>query len=316
MAEKMRATRDGAGDGMLELAKAMPEVVALTGDMAGSTRTDKFEKLFPDRFFNMGIAEQDLIGTAAGLALAGKVPYACSFSSFILCRALDQIRVSVCYNNANVKIVGTHSGITVGPDGATAQMLEDIALMRVLPNMCVLVPSDAEEARKAVVAAASWKGPVFIRVGRNPAPAVTAVPDTFGIGKANLLARGNDVTIVACGIMVRDALDAAAELAQKGVGADVINMHTIAPLDAATLLASVEKTGAAVTAEEHQLAGGLGGAVAECLAANFPVPVEMIGIAGVFGESGESDELKLKYGLTKEKIVEACLRSIGRKGRA
>jgi len=315
MAEKMRATRDGAGDGLIELAKTNMQVVVLTGDLAGSTRTDKFEKVFPNRFFNMGIAEQDMVGTAVGLALAGKIPFACSFSCFILGRAYDQIRVSVCYNNANVKIIGTHSGITVGPDGATAQIMEDIALMRVLPNMKVIVPADAAEAQKAVMASAQMPGPVFIRCGRGPVPAVTAAEDFFQIGRANVLADGADVTIVACGIMVNDALDAAGVLRERGISAGVINMHTIKPFDGPALLAAARRTGAVVTAEEHQTAGGLGSCVAEYLSGVCPVPVGMVGAGSVFGESGEPDELKAKYGLTKERIIESCMEVIERKKR-
>ncbi|MFC2149545.1 transketolase family protein [Candidatus Auribacterota bacterium] len=313
MAEIGKATRDGAGEGFLELAGERPEVVVLTGDLAGSTRGDKFEKIFPEKFINMGISEQDMIGTAVGLSLAGKIPFVCSFSCFVLCRAYDQIRVSLCYNNANVKIIGTHSGITVGPDGATAQMLEDIAIMRVLPNMKVIVPADAAQAKKAVKASADIPGPVFIRAGRGPVPVVTKEEDLYEFGKAQIFSEGDDVTIVACGIMVNEALEAAEILKAGGVSAGVINMHTVKPLDEDALRRAAGKSGAVVTAEEHQIYGGLGSSVAEFLSGTDAVPMEMVGIGNVFGESGKPDELKEKYGLTSQKIIEACNKVLRRK---
>ncbi|MDP8263106.1 MAG: transketolase family protein [Candidatus Ancaeobacter aquaticus] len=313
MTEKMKATRDGAGEGFMELANQRDDIVVLSADLATSTRADKFEKVHPDRFINMGICEQDMIGTAVGFAMAGKVPFACSFSCFMLTRAYDQIRVSLCYNNENVKLIGSHSGITVGPDGATAQYNEDIAIMRVLPNMKVIVPADTHEAKKAVLASADIAGPVYIRVGRGPIPAVTFESDPFEFGKAKILREGSDVSIIACGIMVKDALDAAEELKENGITARVINLHTIKPLDEAALINAAKKTGAIVTAEEHQIYGGMGSAVAELLSVQFSVPIEMIGIKNVFGESGTPDELKTKYDLTKETIVDACKKAIARK---
>lgn len=322
----MKPTRDGFGEGLLELGKTNKDVVVLAGDLADSTRAEWFEKAYPERFFNMGISEQDMISTAAGLALSGKIAFACSFSCFVTTRALDQIRVSVCYNNfgygnLNVKIAGTHSGITVGADGATAQALEDIASMRVLPGMTVLVPADAIEAKKATIAAASYPGPIYIRLGRGPVPLITREEDAFIIGKANRLRPsqgeglrpGRDVSLVACGIMVNEAVEAANALAQEGIDASVINLHTIKPLDGALLLEEAQRTGAVVTAEEHQINGGLGGAVAEFLARSCPVPLEMVAIPDTFGESGGERELLEKYGLTATEIVAAAKRAVSRK---
>lgn len=313
MADGMKPTRDGFGEGILELGRTNPDVFVLSGDVAGSTRADWFGKQFPDRFLNMGISEQDMIGTAVGLSLAGKVPFVCSFSVFICCRAYDQIRVSVCYNNQNVKILGSHSGITVGPDGATAQALEDIAQMRVLPNMKVIVPADAIEAKKATIAAASIKGPVYLRVGRGPVPIVTDQDAPFEIGRANVLRDGEDITIIAFGIMVNEALKASDEMKKESINACVINMHTIKPLDERTIISAVKKTKAVVTAEEHQINGGLGGAVAECLCRACPVPLEMVAVNDTFGESGEPGELMERYQLTYKDIIVAAKRALRRK---
>ncbi|MEW6034034.1 MAG: transketolase family protein [Chloroflexota bacterium] len=312
---KKASLRDGLGQGLLELGRSRSDVFVLTGDLAESTRTHLFEREFPERFLNMGIAEQDMLGTAVGLSLAGKVPFVCSFSCFICSRGYDQIRVSICYNNQNVKIVGTHGGITTGPDGATAQSLEDIAIMRALPNMTVIVPGDAIETRKATVAAASFPGPVFIRLGRPPVPVISAEEDPFEIGKARVLRTGQDVTLVACGIMVSETLHAAEELAAEGIGAGVVNMHTIKPLDEGTILKTARSTGAVVTAEEHQVHGGLGGAVAETLARKYPCHIEMVAVNDTFGESGEPEELKERYGLTWRHIRERALRLVRNKGR-
>ena len=310
----MRPTRDGLGEGLLELGKANPGVVVLSGDLAGSTRAEWFAKAYPSRFFNMGINEQDLIGTAVGLALAGKVAFVCSFSAFITSRAHDQIRVSLCYNQANVKVAATHSGITVGADGASAQALEDIAVMRSLPGMTVLVPADAIEARKATLAAAHHPGPVFLRLGRNPVPIVTKEEDPFVIGRAHRMRPGRDVTLIACGLMVSEALVAADGLAAQGIQAGVIDMHTIKPLDGEALLEAARESRSIVTAEEHQINGGLGGAVAEFLAQNWPVPLEMVAVRDTFGESGGERELQEKYGLTAREIMAAARRSLERKG--
>lgn len=311
---KKAALRDGLGQGLLELGRSRKDVFVLAGDLAESTRAHLFGQQFPERFLNMGIAEQDMLGTAVGLSLAGKIPFVCSFTVFVCGRGYDQIRISVCYNNQNVKIAGSHSGLTVGPDGATAQALEDIAMMRVLPNMTVIVPADAVEARKATVAAASVPGPVFLRLGRHPVPIITAESDPFEVGKARVLRPGRDVTIVACGIMVADALNAARVLAEEGVDAGVINMHTIKPLDEAILIRAAQTTGAIVTAEEHQVSGGLGGAVAEVVTKHCPCLIEMVAVEDTFGESGDPDELREKYGLTWQRIREKALRLARKKG--
>lgn len=313
-----KPTRDGFGEGLLELGKSNPDVFVLAGDLADSTRAEWFAKEYPDRFLNMGISESDMVGMATGLALAGKVVFVCSFGCFITTRPNDQIRVSICYNNLpdgnlNVKIAGTHTGITTGPDGATAQALEDIATMRVLPGMTVLVPADTVEAKKATVAAASYPGPVYIRLGRYAAPIVTQPGDPFTIGKANQLRPGRDVSIVACGLLVGEALEAAARLSQEGIDASVINLHTIKPLDGETLLEEARRTGAVVTAEEHQASGGLGGAVAEFLARTRAVPLEMVAVQDTFGESGAERELQAKYGLTAKEIVAAARKVLARK---
>lgn len=298
-----RATRDGFGDGITELGKINKNVFVLTGDLSESTRADKFQKLFPDRFFNMGISEQDMLGTAVGLALSGKIPFVCSFSCFIGCRAYDQIRISLCYNNQNVKIAATHSGLTTGADGATAQVLEDIAIMRVLPNMSVIVPCDSLEAKKATIAAASFPGPVFMKLGRQAFPVVTSEADLFQVGKANILREGKDLSIIACGVMVGEALKASKALTEEGIDAGVINMHTIKPLDKQSIINAARITGAVVTAEEHQVHGGLGSAVAEVLSKHEPAPVEMVAVEDTFGESGSPQELLERYGLTWKNIV-------------
>lgn len=301
----MKATRDGFGEGIIKLGRQNKEIFVLAGDLAGSTRADRFQELFPKRFLNMGICEQDMLGTAVGLSLAGKIPFVCSFSVFVLGRGYDQIRISVCYNNQNVKIIGSHSGITVGPDGATAQSLEDIAMMRVLPNMKVIVPADAIEAEKATIALTDFQGPAFLRLGREGVPDVTKEKDPFKIGKANIIYEGKDVAIIACGIMVYEAIQARNELKRKGIEATVINMHTIKPLDGETIRQAVKTCGAIVTAEEHQVYGGLGGAVAEFLSGDCPVFLKSVALNNVFGESGQPDELRTKYGLTKREIVES-----------
>lgn len=298
-----RATRDGFGDGIIELGKINKNIFVLTGDLSESTRADRFQKLYPDRFFNLGISEQDLLGTAVGLALAGKIPFVCSFSVFIACRAYDQIRVSLCYNNQNVKIAATHSGLTTGPDGATAQALEDIAIMRALPNMSVIVPCDALEAKKATIAAANFPGPVFLKLGRQPFPIITSEPDPFQVGKANVMKEGKDLFIIACGIMVGEAQKASKALSEEGIDAGIINMHTIKPLDKQAIISAARAAGAIVTAEEHQVNGGLGSAVAEALVKYHPAPVEMVAVEDTFGESGTPQELLEKYGLTWKQIV-------------
>lgn len=305
MLKNLKATRDGFGNGIVKLGGLNKDIFVLAGDLAGSTRADRFQKEFPDRFLNMGICEQDMLGTAVGLSLAGKIPFVCSFSVFVLGRGYDQIRISVCYNNQNVKIIGSHSGITVGPDGATAQSLEDIAVMRVLPNMRVIVPADAIEAEKATLALVDFQGPAFLRLGREGVPEVTNRDDPFKIGKANVIYKGKDVAIIACGIMVYEAIQARNELKKRGIETTVINMHTIKPLDGEAIRDAVKSCGAVVTAEEHQIYGGLGGAVAEFLSGDCPVFLKSVALNNVFGESGQPDELREKYGLTKREIVES-----------
>jgi transketolase len=308
-----KATRDGFGEGLLEVGRKNPNVVALTADLGDSTRSEWFMKEFPERFFDVGISEQDMIGTAVGLSIRGKIPFATSFSCFGTTRAYDQIRVSVCYNEANVKLAGTHSGITTGSDGATAQTLEDIATMRVLPNMTVIVPCDAVEAKKATIAAAEWKGPVYIRLGREKMPIITKEEDDFAIGKGRLLREGKDVSIFACGIMVAEALEAADILANEKISAEVIDLHTVKPIDQELITASAKKTGCAVAAEEHNVQAGFGSAVCEVLAEHCPVPVEFFGMKSIFGESGEAAELLELYHLTPSDLAKAAKKTLKRK---
>ncbi len=307
------ATRDAYGKALVEIGKENKNIVVLDADLSKSTKTANFQKEFPERFFNMGIAEQDLMGTAAGLANAGKIPFASTFAIFATGRAYDQIRNSICYPKLNVKIAATHAGLTVGEDGATHQALEDIALMRVIPNMTVIVPADGPEAEQAIRAAAEMEGPVYIRLGRSGVPVINGDDYKFELGKGVTLKKGNDVTIVATGIMVSIALDAAEALANEGIDAEVINIHTIKPIDKDLIATSAKKTGAVVSAEEHNIIGGLGGAVAEVLAQYCPVPQEFLGTMDTFGESGTPDALLEKYGLTAQSIVEKAKKAIARK---
>ncbi|MDP3995149.1 MAG: transketolase family protein [bacterium] len=305
---KKAATRDGYGQALLELGEKNEKVVVLSADLEESTRSNVFAEKFPDRFVEVGVAEQNMAGLAAGMAYAGYIPFMSSFAVFSPGRNWDQVRVSICYSKANVKICGGHAGISVGEDGATHQAMEDIAITRVLPNMVVVVPADAEEARKATLAATDTQGPVYVRLGRMASPVFTTHKSPFEIGVANVLASGKDVTIVACGHMVYRALEAARDLEKKHkIIAEVINCHTIKPLDEKTILASAKKTGAVVTAEEHQIHGGLGSAVAEALAENRPVSMRFVGMPNAFGESGGAEELLEKYGMTKEKIIKNAL---------
>ena len=313
MSLKMLPTRDGYGYGLLELGATNPDVLVLDADLAKSTRSDWFAAKYPDRFFDIGIAEQDMIGTAAGLSLGGKIPFATTYGVFVAGRAWDQIRTTVCYSDLNVKIAGAHGGISAGGDGATHQALEDIALMRVLPNMRVLVPCDATEAKKATIAAGTIQGPCFLRFAREATPVFTEESDFFEIGKANVLKSGTDATIIAAGPIVYEALLAHEQLAAEGISLRVINMHTVKPLDEEAVLSAARETGAIVTAEEAQIFGGLGSAVAEVLARNYPAPVEMVGIADTFLECGTPDELALKYGLTAKDLVAAVKKVIARK---
>jgi transketolase len=304
----LQATRDGFGQAILELGKTDPDVVALCADVEISTRVKNFKDRYPDRFFEVGVAEQNMVGMAAGMALGGKIPFAVSYAAFVPCRTYDQIRISVAYNNVNVKLVGSHAGLTTGRDGATHQMLEDIALMRALPNMTVVVPADAEEARKATLALARHHGPAYLRLGREPMPAVTERNSHFALGQAEVLRRGEDATIVACGIMVNEALLAADELSGKNIEVTVVNCHTVKPLDKVTLTRIIDRTKVVLTVEEAQINGGLGGAVAELLGETTPRPLKRIGVEDKFGQSGAPLELLKAYGLTSHHITEAVVR--------
>jgi transketolase len=306
---KKIATREAYGEALKDLGTANPNVVVLDADLSKSTKTSIFAKAYPERFFNMGIAEQNLIGTAAGLAAAGKIPFASTFAIFATGRAYEQIRNSIAYPKLNVKIAASHAGLTVGEDGASHQMLEDLALMRVLPNMTVIVPADAEETRQAVKAAAAMQGPVYMRLGRSGVPVLFGSDYTYEIGKAVQIAQGNDVTIIATGIMVGMAVEAAQKLQNEGTKARVLNVHTIKPIDREAIVLAAQETGAIVTAEEHNIIGGLGSAVAEVLVETRPVPMIRVGVRDTFGESGTPDALLEKYGLTA-KDIEAAVKSV------
>lgn len=306
-------SRDGYGLGLVDAGQLDENVVALGADITSSVRVDWFVKKFPDRFFSIGIAEQNQMCIASGMALMGKIPFVTNYGVFLAGRSWDQIRTTVCYNNLNVKMGGAHGGISVGQDGATHQALEEIALMRCLPNMTVLVPADAIEARKATVAAAKMYGPVYIRFGREKVPVITDASTPFEIGKAYCCRDGSDVAIIACGAMVYEALVAAEKLAEAGISAMVINNHSVKPIDKATLVEAAQKTGAAVTVEEHQVMGGMGSAVLEVLAQNCAVPVRMVGIDDRFGESGDPETLMNAFGLTSGHIVEAAKAAIAAK---
>lgn len=303
-------TRNGYGDGLLALGKTDDRVVVLTADLAESTRTDGFEKTYPDRFIECGVAEQNMMGVAAGLALSGKIPFVSSYAVFSPGRNWDQLRVSVCYGKANVKIAGSHAGLSVGPDGATHQALEDIAITRVLPNLTVIVPCDAEETKKCTIASAKINGPVYLRFGRSATPVITLPKTPFAIGRHEIFREGKDVTIATCGPLLYDALVAAKELERKGVSAEVLNCHTIKPFDADTLVRSVQKTGCCVTVEDHQITGGLFGVVSETLARHLPSPIEPVGMPDSFGQSGEPGELFRAYNMTSDDIVKATTRVI------
>jgi transketolase len=304
------ATRDAYGASIAELGKINEKVVVLDADLSGSTKTAKFAKTFPDRFFNMGISEQDMIGTAGGLSLTGKIPFASTFAIFETGRAWEQIRQTICYSHLNVKLVATHAGITVGEDGASHQALEDVALMRVLPEMVVIVPSDGFETMQVIDAIAEYEGPVYVRLGRAKVPSVMPADYKFGIGKAYAFHIGRDVNIIATGIMVSTALQAKELLSKEGVDAGVINMSTVKPLDTETLLEAAKNAKLIVTAEEHSIIGGLGSAVSEFLSENCPVTVKRIGTKDTFGGSGRPDELLKLYGLTAEDIVNTVMSNV------
>lgn len=310
---KQIPTRHGYGDGLVAAAEKDESVVVLCCDLAESTRSHLLREKFPDRFIEVGIAEQNMAGLAAGMALSGKVPFIASYAMFNPGRNWDQIRNGVCYNNVNVKIVGAHAGVSVGPDGATHQAIEDIALTRVIPNLIVVAPCDYEEAKKATLEIAKIVGPCYIRLGREATPIMTTSATPFKIGRAEIFREGKDVTIVACGPLVYQALLAARELERQKISARVINNHTVKPLDAVTLLKAAKETGAFVTAEEHQKNGGMGGAVCELLAENYPIPVERVGVNDRFGESGPPEVLLEKFGLTAPSIIKAVKKVLKRK---
>lgn len=310
---KPTPTRDGFGEEMVVLGRENKNIVMVSADLEDATRAEYFKKEFPERFFSVGIAEQDMVGMAAGLSAMGFTAVTNSFAVFLTNRAYDMIRLDVCYNDCNVKLVASHAGVTVGEDGASAQCLEDLAIMRVLPNMKVICPVDYIEARKATRAMVNQKGPMYMRTSRAPLPILTKESDPFEIGKANVLRDGRDVTIIACGVMVSEAMNAAKILAAENIQARVINMHTIKPIDAQAVTKAAQETGAIVTAEEHQMAGGLGGAVAEVVAQYISVPMELIGVRDSFGESGKPEQLLEAYGLKDKNIVEAVRKVLKRK---
>ncbi len=305
-------TRSGFGDGILEAARENENIIALTADLAGSLKLNGFIKEFPERFVQCGIAEANMIGVAAGLTIGGKIPFTTTFANFSTGRVYDQIRQSVVYSGKNVKICASHAGLTLGEDGATHQILEDIGMMKMLPGMTVIVPADYNQTKAATKAIAKFEGPVYLRFGRPVWPIFTKEED-FVIGKAQVLHEGNDVSIFACGHMVWLAVEAARILENKGITADVINIHTIKPIDKDAVLKSIQKTGCAVSAEEHNIIGGLGDSIAQIAATSFPVPQEFIGTKDTFGESGKPAELLVKYGLDAANIAAAAERAIGRK---
>lgn len=306
-------TRSGFGAGLFELGRQNENVVALCADLTGSLKMDAFAKEFPERFFQAGIAEANMIGVGAGLALSGKIPFVGSFAAFVTGRVYDQIRQSVAYSETNVKIAASHAGITLGEDGATHQILEDIGLMKMLPNMVVINPCDYNQTKAATIAAGNYNGPVYLRFGRPGVPNFTPENQKFEIGKALKLIDGCDVTVFATGHLVWEALQAAEILEKEGIKAEIINIHTIKPLDVKAVLESVGKTGAAVCAEEHFIAGGMGESIAGVLAQNKPAPVEFVAINDTFGQSGTPSELMKAYGLDAEHIVEAAKKAIARK---
>lgn len=306
-------TRSGFGDGIHELGKKNPDVVALTADLAGSLKLNAFIKDFPDRFFQCGIAEANMIGVAAGLTIGGKIPFTTTFANFSTGRVYDQIRQSVAYSGKNVKICASHAGLTLGEDGATHQILEDIGMMKMLPGMTVIVPCDYNQTKAATLAIADHIGPVYLRFGRPVWPIFTAADQPFRIGKAQYFSEGTDVSIFACGHMVWKAIEAGRELEEKGISVELINLHTIKPIDEEAILTSIRKTKCAVTVEEHNIIGGMGDAVAQVAARHFPIPIEYIGTRDTFGESGKPLELLKKYGLDSPDVVAAAEKVIKRK---
>jgi transketolase len=306
-------TRSGFGEGLLEAGKLNPDVVALCADLTGSLKMDAFLKEFPERFFQTGIAEANMIGMAAGMTIGGKIPYTGTFANFSTGRVYDQIRQSVAYSQKNVKICASHAGLTLGEDGATHQILEDIGMMKMLPNMTVIVPADFNQTKQATIAIADHQGPVYLRFGRPVMPIFVKPDAKFIIGKADTIFEGTDVSIIACGHLVWKSIEAAQKLAEQGISAEVINMHTIKPLDKEAILKSVAKTRCVVTAEEHMINGGLGDSVAQVLIQNDLVPQEYVGVNDSFGESGTPMELMTKYGIDTDNIVAAAKKAIQRK---
>jgi len=311
--EGKKDTRSGFGDGLLELGKENPNVVALCADLTGSLKMGAFKAEFPNRFFQVGIAEANMMGLAAGLTIGGKIPFTGTFANFSTGRVYDQIRQSIAYSGKNVKICASHAGVTLGEDGATHQILEDIGLMKMLPGMTVVVPCDYTQTKLATKAIAQVEGPCYLRFGRPKWPIFTKETQDFEVGKAQLMLEGSDVTIIACGHLVWKAIEAAKVLAEKGISVDLLNMHTIKPLDEAAILKSVSKTNCVVTAEEHNILGGLGESVARTLALNNPTPIEMVAVNDSFGESGTPDELMAKYGIDTPNIVAAVEKVMARK---
>ena len=307
------ATRDAYGQALAELGRKNPKIVVLDADLAVSTKTVLFAKEFPDRFINVGISEANMVGLAGGLAHSGKIPFISSFSCFLTCKGYDQLRMAVALPHTNVKVVTSHGGISVGEDGSSQQSIEDVALMTSLPGFAVILPADEFSTRALVTAAAEMVGPVYIRTGRPKAPIIYDAASSFKIGKGVLLKKGADITLIANGLLVWEALAAAEQLEQEKISAAVVDMHTVKPLDAELIQAQARATGAIVTAEEHQIWGGLGSAVAKVVAERCPVPMEFVAIQDTYAESGKPDELMAKYGLTARNIVEAARRALKRK---
>jgi transketolase len=306
-------TRSGFGDGIVELARKNPNVVALTADLAGSLKLNQFIKEFPERFVQVGIAEANMIGIAAGLTIGGKIPYTTTFANFSTGRVYDQIRQSVAYSGKNVKICASHAGVTLGEDGATHQILEDIGLMKMLPGMTVIVPCDYNQTKAATIAIADFEGPVYLRFGRPSWPIFTSATEPFQVGKAQFFSEGTDVSIFACGHMVWKAIEAGKILEEKGIKAEVINIHTVKPLDTEAVIKSLRKTKCAVTVEEHNIIGGMGDAIAQAAVKEFPVPIEYVGTKDTFGESGTPTQLLAKYGLDTPNILDAVEKVMKRK---
>jgi len=306
-------TRSGFGEGLAELGKTNPNVVALCADLTGSLKMNAFEDAHPERFFQVGIAEANMMSMAAGMTIGGKIPFTGTFANFSTGRVYDQIRQSIAYSNKNVKICASHAGLTLGEDGATHQILEDIGMMKMLPHMTVIVPADFNQTKQATIAIAEHEGPVYLRFGRPSVPIFVREDAKFTIGKADTIIEGKDVTIIACGHMVWKSIEAAKVLERQGISAEVINMHTIKPLDVQAVLKSVEKTKCVVTAEEHMINGGLGDSIAQVLSRNNPLPHEYVGVDDTFGESGTPDELMTKYHIDTQDVVNAALDVLKRK---